>query len=116
MDIEIAKYITIYYSHLFTDEEKIALRHIHSTIKLSGDEVVKREELTKLYKKVGWLTDWQPVLDLIKDGEDIFLMNVAKRIMQEQPDKIFLNYCPECNNLARTPNAKQCRFCGLDWH
>src|SRR6185312_16298257 len=24
--------------------------------------------------------------------------------------------CPCCGKFLRTPNAKQCRFCGADWH
>ena len=29
-------------------------------------------------------------------------------------DKIFLNYCPACKKLARTPVARQCS-CGHNW-
>jgi hypothetical protein len=24
--------------------------------------------------------------------------------------------CPQCGKTLRTPKAKQCRFCGADWH
>lgn len=24
--------------------------------------------------------------------------------------------CPHCGKFLRTPRAKQCRFCGADWH
>jgi Fe-S-cluster-containing dehydrogenase component len=24
--------------------------------------------------------------------------------------------CPYCGKFLRTPRAKQCRFCGADWH
>jgi len=24
--------------------------------------------------------------------------------------------CPHCGKRLRTPQAKQCRFCGRDWH
>ncbi len=116
MDKELVKYITTYYLHLFSDTEKLALKHIHSTVKLSDYEKDDRIKMTEVYKKVKWLTDQQSVLELIKDGEDAFLVSVAKRIMEEYPDKIFLNYCPKCNRLARTPSAKQCRFCNHDWH
>ncbi|MDH6309209.1 ribosomal protein L40E [Dysgonomonas sp. PFB1-18] len=116
MDIETARYITTYYYHLFSDEEKLALRHQHSTIKLSDREEDNHIKVTELYKEKGWLSDWQPALDLLKDGEDVFYINVAKRIMAESPHKVFLNYCSKCNGLARTPQAKQCRFCGYDWH
>jgi ribosomal protein L40E len=26
-----------------------------------------------------------------------------------------LNLCPKCNGIARTPEAKQCRYCKYTW-
>ena len=26
------------------------------------------------------------------------------------------NRCPDCNRIAETPKAKQCLWCGSDWH
>ncbi len=37
-------------------------------------------------------------------------------LIEKYGDKVFWNLCPECNKLARTPKAKQCRFCGHNWH
>ncbi|MCJ8155648.1 hypothetical protein MKJ01_17975 [Chryseobacterium sp. SSA4.19] len=42
--------------------------------------------------------------------------DIAKRIMKETPDKVFFNNCSKCGKLARTPFAKQCRYCGYSWH
>ena len=41
---------------------------------------------------------------------------LAKLILDKFRDKVFFNNCPKCEQLARTPSAKQCRFCGHDWH
>jgi uncharacterized C2H2 Zn-finger protein len=27
-----------------------------------------------------------------------------------------VNRCPRCGEVAKTPKAKQCRFCKHDWH
>jgi hypothetical protein len=27
-----------------------------------------------------------------------------------------LNCCPKCDALAKTPKARQCRYCFHDWH
>ncbi|MDU1891353.1 MAG: hypothetical protein E6767_11755 [Dysgonomonas sp.] len=116
MDIETAKYITTFFSQFFTDEERIAQRHIHSTIKIEDLDGEKFDRFEKVYKKANWLTEWQPALDLIKDGEEAFVINTAERIMRENSNDIFLNLCPKCHKLARTPYAKQCRHCGYDWH
>jgi ribosomal protein L40E len=41
---------------------------------------------------------------------------LAEIILRDFPDKILFNNCPRCGKLARTPQAKQCRHCGYDWH
>jgi formylmethanofuran dehydrogenase subunit E len=53
---------------------------------------------------------------LMADGEEKFKLSWVKRILQTQADKIVFNRCKICGGLARTPQAKQCRFCGNQWH
>jgi hypothetical protein len=63
-----------------------------------------------------WLSNDPEVLRLAGDGFDAFVERTGERIFQENGDKVFLNCCPSCGKLARTPTAKQCRYCGCDWH
>ncbi|MBT2622252.1 hypothetical protein [Chryseobacterium sp. ISL-6] len=51
----------------------------------------------------------------IQSTPEEFELEVAKRIMAETPEKVFFNNCPKCYKLARTPRAKQCRYCGHSW-
>jgi hypothetical protein len=113
IDKETARYIIIYFSNLMTAIERLALRHSRSTFKLEG---VENERLTKAYYKTGWLSTDPEVLRLLQDGDNQFMINCAERILRENGDGVFLNYCTNCGKLARTPQAKQCRFCGYDWH
>jgi len=113
LTLETANYIITYFSELMTLQEKAALKHQHSLIKLEGDE---NERRTKLYYKQGWLSNNVEVLELLSAGPDEFLIKCAERILKEHPDKVYRNLCPKCNQLARTPYAKQCRYCGHDWH
>ena len=115
MDNETAKYIINYFSNLLTGEEKMAVKHTSSTYKLEHS-TSENTNLTRIYKSKGWLTSDQTVLDLLKDGYDNFELNVANRILTQNSDKVFLNNCPNCNKLARTPYARQCRHCGHNWH
>jgi hypothetical protein len=110
---EEALYLIMYFSELMTEHERVALRHTQSTFKLEG---VKKPHLVNMYYKQGWLTTDPEILNLLKDGEDQFVINSAERILRETPEKVFLNLCPKCGKLARTPQAKQCRFCEEDWH
>ena len=115
MDKETVKYILDYFSHLLTAEENMAFKHTLSAYYLNNS-TSDNALLTRIYREKGWLTSDQSVLDLLKDGYDNFELKMANRIVSENPDKVFFNYCPKCGKLARTPFAKQCRFCGHDWH
>jgi hypothetical protein len=53
--------------------------------------------------------------ELVNLGHEKMLSTIAQRLLDRQGDNI-VNKCPKCNKLTRTPNAKQCRHCGHDWH
>lgn len=53
--------------------------------------------------------------DLVNLGKEKMLTTIAQRLLDRHGDEI-VNKCPNCNKLARTPRAKQCRHCGHDWH
>jgi hypothetical protein len=112
---ETAKYIIDYFSDLLTGAERMAIKHTTSTYKLNHSNS-NNTQLTRIYKENGWLTTDQTVLDLLKDGYENFELNVANRILTQNPGKVYFNYCPKCNKLARTPYARQCRYCGHHWH
>lgn len=44
-----------------------------------------------------------------------FQLGVVRRILAAYPD-LPINRCPQCNRVVRTPAAKQCLWCGHDWH
>ena len=113
MDIETAKYISNYYHRFFTEKENIAHRHVDSLFKLYGK--LETSSLYKIHKLKGWITTDKQALELIKNGENAFFINTANRILKEHKDEIFINNCPNCNKLARTPKARQCRHCSSTW-
>ena len=114
MDIEKAEYIINYFSNLLSREEQIAIKHTNSCI-IRGDDF-DNPQIRNFYLKHGWITEDQKVLQLLLNGYDNFQIQTAKRILEQNPDKVFFNNCSNCGNLARTPFAKQCRFCGHNWH
>lgn len=117
MDQETAKYIVNYFPKLLTDLERLAIKHSHSIIKLGLDEtkINIHHPSVNIYKNAGWISENIEILDLLQNGYDYFEVRVAERIMKESKEKVVLNYCPSCNKLARTPHAKQCRFCSFNW-
>lgn len=90
---------------------------IQYTISLFGQENHSslNPSITKIFQENGWLSAEQTVLDLLKEGYDNFELKVAERVLVQHPENVFLNNCPECGGLARTPLAKQCRHCFHRW-
>ena len=113
MNIETAKYISNYYHRFFNERENVAHRHLNSLHKLNGESDTSSRY--NMYKRRGWITNDKEALELLKNGETEFFINTANRILKEHKDDIFLNYCPNCQKLARTPKARQCRDCGHKW-
>ena len=113
MDKDTAQYIVTYYSSLMSEDEKLAWKHHSSILKLENNDNPKTIEI---YKKKGWISEESEVLKLLEKGYDNFELETAKKILERYPEQIFLNKCQMCEKLARTPLAKQCRFCGNTWH
>jgi hypothetical protein len=120
MDKDTSAYIANYFSHLFTVKEKMAMKHCQHMSKLGsfdGSETDKlNQPMGRAMLKIGWLSTDKKILDLAKDGYEKLELDTARRILAEYAEKIFLNNCPVCGRLPRTLLAKQCRFCGHNWH
>lgn len=99
-----------------TKDEGRAWRHWSTTYKMeNSDSTAKQKESRiKVSLRTGWMTSDENILKLLENGIDEFRKRVAKRIFNS--NIIEFNNCPQCKKLARTPKAKQCRFCQFDWH
>ncbi|QBA23739.1 hypothetical protein EU348_22175 [Chryseobacterium indologenes] len=111
MDRETIDYIIRYFSKLMTKDEALALNHHMYTLKSSENTRMRNIMIER-----GWINSDPEVIQLLEHGYDFFEQNVVTRIMKETPEKVFFNNCPKCHKLARTPRAKQCRYCGYNWH
>ena len=78
---------------------------------LPENEVRRRLEI-----EYRFLSKDEEAIGLINDGYEQFRLDTVIRILTENPRQIIINNCPECQKLARTPYAKQCRNCGYNWH
>jgi len=107
------QYIINYYTQFFTDHESKAHRHLMSLEKLG--EVNEDDNRLTAYKKMEWISSDPIVLDLIKNGAEEFYKKTANRIVNDNGEIELFNNCPNCGKLARTPKAKQCRFCENKW-
>ena len=121
MDNDEAAYVFRFYGHLMTMTERFAYRHLVGTAKaMKGrTDLTAQTELRNTNKAAHlrkFLSDDPEVLRLTADGLGQFVVRTAERILMEHKSEIAFNRCPRCRGVARTPKARQCRFCGLDWH
>jgi hypothetical protein len=115
---ELARYVVRYHPHLMTESERCAERHLVATMKATrGNSDLKAQYDARSNRQLSrWLSNDPEVLSLAANGYQAFVERAASRILNEERTRVCLNRCPECGGLARTPSAKQCRFCGHDWH
>jgi len=117
MNSEKVDYVFNYFGNLMTDEESKAWRHYSSNYKLThGGEKEPNEAMKRMYLTKGWISTNPSILQLLDSGIETFKKNTVTRILDESLTKVHFNNCPKCRKLARTPTAKQCRYCGHDWH
>lgn len=109
-------YIIDYNSNFMTDLEAKAWKHYTTTFSMPSLRANDpSSEVQQHLLEIGWITDNKEALALLQDGWLKFRENTALRIFKEHADEIFFNNCPKCGILARTPMAKQCRFCSHQW-
>jgi hypothetical protein len=114
MDKEKVQYIINYFSHLLTPAERMAIKHTNSMYKLENG--FDSPNAKKRFLEIDWISENQNVLELLKYGYDHFESIVAQRILDEKPERVYFNTCPQCQKLTRTPYSRQCRFCAYNWH
>jgi rubrerythrin len=98
-DTATAEYLQRYHGELLTAEEDVALR----------------ARRVRTLRGVMWNSDEAAVLELLEHGKDALLRAIEQRLLAEHPGRFFMNRCPRCGRLARTPQAKQCPHCGHSW-
>jgi hypothetical protein len=108
---ELIDYIIQHYSYLMKHNEKQAHLNIVYLQKTEGNISMREGMIQK-----GWIIHKPEYYDLLKEGYSAFFENVTERILRENETEVVLNLCPKCEKLARTPLAKQCRFCFYSWH
>lgn len=109
---ELTRYVIGYYPSLMTQTEAAARSSIFWAESADASDSPERRRMIKR-RLVSTDLDVQ---QLLADGPENCLYNIRNRILRNNADRVFLNYCPRCQGLARTPRAKQCRQCFFSWH
>src|SRR5919202_6922767 len=100
---ELASYIFNYYSHLLTPEERAAHRTILGELKI---EHARSPDMKRALRE-SWVSTDPKVMALLQGGAESFWEGARDRVLREHRDEVFLNHCPRCGALAKTPTARQ---------
>lgn len=110
---ELTKYILRYFQKYLTKMESLTLSiaSVESKVRtISSARIASRlmgrfskEELIEAEKH-------------LQQGHGEYQNKVTQRILQEHAEEIIVNRCPQCGRIVTTPTAKQCLWCGHDWH
>lgn len=114
LDSELQEYILRYGHSLMTSTELQALKRILLTE--HGEQSTRMLVLTNPFWEKIYGFDEQVTNELLpRHNPESLRRSIAERIWPLEDGNIY-NWCPRCDKLARTPEAKQCRHCGHDWH
>lgn len=113
LDDELTRYVIDHYQRFCTETEDLALRVLNMRLKAehAQNPVIQR----KLAAHRG-LPHNADVEVLIAEGRVPARLAIRERLLRDHADDIFLNHCPECRVLCRTPLARMCVACGHSWH
>jgi hypothetical protein len=118
MELDLVDYLIREHSNKLVWPTMSTLRPFMDFEKLAAmpDESV-RERMRAVMIRAGWLSSGAvEALVLCEDGTSAAREQIAQKIYDEHGGEALLNKCPRCHRLARTAKAKQCRYCGYDWH
>lgn len=111
-ETQLTKYVWDHFPHLRSQfEHRVAL-----AIFAKEKEAFGHEAVAKLMEKRHSLANDSEVQLALSEGMEAFRRRVCQRIIREYSGDIFINRCPSCMRIVRTPEAKQCFWCGFDWH
>jgi hypothetical protein len=112
-DRELTRYVWDYYQRLMTEFERRVGRAIIGRAKAAA---VGISEMAGLLHRRWGEVGVPEVEAALADGPEVFRRRVRDRLLAERGSEVFVNRCPRCARVVRTPQARQCFWCGFDWH
>jgi len=108
---ELTHYIFHNYWGLMTIAEKLAYKTL-----MAERKAAHSSEDMKIYLHRHFGSTEPEVVKLLDGGAREFLIATRDRILRDHAQDVFLNRCPKCNTLARTPEACLCPACNHTWY
>lgn len=109
---ELREYIFRFCGNYFWRNQKLNIPLPVEVLNATGANII----VYKYLLQGGRLSDDTRIIALTDDGYDYYKQRISELIFREHKHELVLNLCPKCSKIARTPSAKQCRFCFHSWH
>jgi hypothetical protein len=113
-ECELTHYVMAHCTDKFTDFERRVLSAVLARKKVARNDAEGGKLQSPLLK---WARLDDPEINAaLADGPEAFQRRVCQRIMANPLVAKAVHRCPRCQRVVRTPLARQCLWCGLDWH
>jgi hypothetical protein len=112
-EAELTRYVWDYYEHLMTDFEQRVGRAIFGRMKAA---ICKSPTQARLTNERRGMVGTPEIDAALAEGIETYRRRTCRRVLADHGSEVFVNRCPQCNGVVRTPQAQQCFWCGHDWH
>ena len=113
-DVALRAYVLRHFPHLITPLERRVTEYIAPIV--SNSDHTKILKLHQFLEERDGHVDDADVLTAFQTPYNDRVANAVNRVLETRRGEIIENRCTECHRLVRTPVAKQCLWCGHDWH
>jgi len=105
MDSYLASYMFCHCQRFMTVNEKLANRHLPETAKVTHGriDVAAQEEANSRIHLRNFLSADPEVLELARDGVNVFVQRTAQRVMAAHSDEPLTNPCPSGAQCRKDP-------------
>jgi hypothetical protein len=112
-DRELTRYVWDHYEQLMAEFERRVGRAIIGRAKAAA--AGPPEKAGVLHRR--WSEVGVPEVEAaLAEGPEVFRRRLRDRLLSERGAEVFVNRCSKCGRVVRTPRARQCLWCGFDWH
>ncbi len=111
-DAELDRYVWSHHLGHFTAFERAVQRawHVEQKAAHAG------EPTTRLMRRHGGVAGDPAITAALAGGWATFRSEARVRVLREHGDTVVVNRCPACRRVVMTSRARQCLWCGHDWH
>lgn len=111
-DAELDRYVWFHHADLFTHFE-LAVQSAHrAEFKASHAS----ERMGRVLRERWGAGSDAAIAAALAGGWPVFRSSARARVMRDHADEVVVNRCPSCLRVVKTPLARQCLWCGHDWH